>query len=116
MNPGGPEGLIAAAAGSLRRARLLLAEPSPGNLNLARAALSEALAPVENVAAFLRSEGPSDRRWKDAMARLRSDLSACATLMERAAAFHAGLLDALLAAANGATASSIPARRLNLMA
>jgi hypothetical protein len=83
---------------SLVRARRLLCEPSAANLQLACGALSAAQKTIEAVRAVAERKGSLDRGLAASITLLRSEIGVIALLLERAASFHANLLERMVAA------------------
>ena len=90
--------VIAAARQPLLRARRLLCEPTPGNLELCRAELGSAIERAGDFVAAIRA-GARGRALLGAAGDLRNEVGAISALLEHAASYHANLLTGMLAVA-----------------
>lgn len=100
---------------ALVHARRLLCEPSAGNLQLACGVLASAQRAIESVRAAAERRRSLDRGLASSIALLRSEIGVIAVLLDRAAAFHANLLERMVAASQTPppeTSPRAPARLL----
>lgn len=98
MSPGsGPREVIEAVLHALRRSRDLLLDPSPGNIDCCRIAMSQCISPVSGLMQSDRSQwnGPELRQC---LLQIRAELRAISNLLDSAAAFRRGMLTAICAA------------------
>lgn len=94
-----PMQLIAEARDAIGRAQHLLLEPTCSNIDLSCASLAMAIGRIQSLQAFLaESPGRHDDLIASA-AGLRSAITGVAVLLDRAASFHANLLQRMLEAA-----------------
>ena len=107
--------LIAETRRSLRQVERLLLSPTARDIDFCRSALSEATHRVERLRDTLTSPHGCDESLRspgllELAARLRTQISSIAVLLDRSAAFHAGLLQSMLQAARPDNTSTIPTR------
>ena len=108
---------VAAAAAALTRARALLLEPAPQNLDMASASLATAIAPITALQKLVH-ETPS-RELMASVLGLREEVDRVSGLLEHAASYHVRLLGAMIEAANSPAVESgnaAPVRRLSVSA
>jgi hypothetical protein len=107
--------LIAGAGVALNRARALLLQPAPLNLDIACSALALAIAQVTDLRTVLAA--PPSGNLTTAVAGLRKELDLISRLLEHAASYHVNLMQCMMEASGsrGEPARSIqPARRMSL--
>lgn len=107
---------IDAAGESLARARSLLCDPSPRNLELSCGVLADVRNTVEAIRAEAERRKSGDRALARAVAVLRSEIGMIAALLERAAAYHANLLETMLDASRSAASENRLPRRPRVLA
>jgi len=112
-----PEALVSDARDSLARTHQLLLDPSPANVDLCCSHLAAATRKTQALYQLLSDSPVADRDVKKSAAMLRLEVLVVASLLDRAAAYHAGLLQDMIAASRSdapAVASHQMARRVQL--
>ena len=107
--------LIAGAGAALSRARALLLQPAPQNLDIACSALALAIEQVTDLRTVLAA-APS-RNLTAAVAGLRQEIDLISRLLEHAASYHVNLMQCMIQASGSPVAQgpcSTPARRLSM--
>jgi hypothetical protein len=111
------EKLISDASDGLTRARVLLLQPAPRNLDMACSALAMAIAPVTGLQQAV-TESPSGDLTA-AVAGLRKEIDLISRLLEHAASYHVNLIQCMTEASNAPVLERsciAPTRRLSLEA
>ncbi len=113
----GLAGRLRTARESVRKARRLLAAPSPEALDVCSQTLEEAVACLSGLGPGLATEGGDPQLAAEAVA-LRRDVSRLGELLENAAAFHHGWRRLAFPAgdgytAGGGTAETVPPPRFS---
>lgn len=109
--------LIVGAGDALRRARALLLQPAPQNLDRAGSALAMAIAQVTDLQKILTASTSGDLAAP--LEGLRNEIGAISHLLEHAAAYHVNLLQSMIAASTAEVpqnSAAAPVRRLSLVA
>ena len=88
--------LIDGAGAALSRARVLLLEPTPRNLDIACSVLALAIAQVTDLQTVLAA--PPSRDLKAAVVCLRKEIDLISGLLEHAALFHVNLVQCMIEA------------------
>jgi len=90
------EKLISGAGDALTRARVLLLQPAPRNLDIACSALTIAIGRITELQTVL-SASPS-RGLAAAVVQLREEVDLISTLLEHAASYHVNLIQCMIEA------------------
>ena len=112
-----PAALLLEARAALQRTYPLLLDPSPSNIDLCGPHLVSATSKIRELHEALAAAPVKGREVKESADLLRVEVRVVSALLDRAAAYHSGLLQEMLAAfASDAppSAGPSPARRLHL--
>lgn len=107
--------LVAGAGVALNRARALLLQPVPQNLDIACSALALAISQVSDLRTVLAA--PPSRDLTAAVAGLRKEVDLISRLLEHAASYHVNLMQCMIEASGSRVEqapSSQSARRMSL--
>lgn len=109
--------LVVGAGEALIRAHALLLRPAPQNLDRACSALAMAIVHIRDLQKILVTSPSTD--LADALVGLRKEIDGISRLLEHAAAYHASLLQSMLAASASEVSPSScngPVRRMSVVA
>lgn len=113
--------LVVGAGEALIRAHALLLRPTPQNLDRVSSTLAMAIVHVTDLQKILIASPSTD--LADALVALRKEIDGISLLLEHAAAYHANLLQSMIAASVSEvplnrclSSSNEPARRVSLVA
>lgn len=98
--------LVDGAGEALSRARALLMQPAPQNLDIACSALSTAIACINDLQTLI-AVSPSGN-LNPALARLRQEVDFISRLLEHAASYHVNLMQSMIEASGAAIPPGVP--------